>query len=201
MDAVEGSNSKIATWSFEISHYYLKRLLHQQESEKNGDNGSAGSTSVIVPFRHVSVSLLIRKRLLDVIRHDYSISINSFLTYYLNILQVLDEADRLLNEDFEKTIDEILKAIPRERNTYLFSATMTKKVRKLQRACLRNPVKIEIASKYSTVDTLKQQYRFVPSKHKVSPFNYIGYYCKLSILPLCLMCILDSIYGNSGNGF
>ncbi|WCJ28414.1 ATP-dependent rRNA helicase RRP3 [Euphorbia peplus] len=65
---------------------------------------------------------------------------------------VLDEADRLLNEDFEKTLDEILKVIPRERRTYLFSATMTKKVQKLQRACLRNPVKIEAASKYSTVE-------------------------------------------------
>ncbi|KAI3698796.1 hypothetical protein L2E82_42624 [Cichorium intybus] len=70
--------------------------------------------------------------------------------------QVLDEADRLLNEDFDKSLDEILNAIPRERRTYLFSATMTKKVQKLQRACLRNPVKIEAASKYSTVDTLNQ---------------------------------------------
>ncbi|KAI3665340.1 hypothetical protein L6452_43964 [Arctium lappa] len=41
---------------------------------------------------------------------------------------VLDETDRLLNEDFEKSLDEILNAIPRERRTYLFSATMTKKV-------------------------------------------------------------------------
>ncbi|KAF4352263.1 hypothetical protein G4B88_029219 [Cannabis sativa] len=60
---------------------------------------------------------------------------------------VLDEADRLLNEDFEKSLDEILNVIPRDRRTYLFSATMTKKVKKLQRACLRNPVKIEAASK------------------------------------------------------
>lgn len=43
--------------------------------------------------------------------------------------QVLDEADRLLNEDFEKVLDDILSAIPRERKTYLYSATMTKKVR------------------------------------------------------------------------
>ncbi|KAL3742208.1 hypothetical protein ACJRO7_017656 [Eucalyptus globulus] len=86
---------------------------------------------------------------------------------------VLDEADRLLNEDFEKSIDEILNAIPRERRTYLFSATMTKKVKKLQRACLRNPVKIEAASKYSTVDTLKQQYRFVPAKYKDCYLVYI----------------------------
>ncbi|KAF3436940.1 hypothetical protein FNV43_RR19693 [Rhamnella rubrinervis] len=86
---------------------------------------------------------------------------------------VLDEADRLLNEEFEKSLDEILSVIPRERRTYLFSATMTKKVRKLQRACLRNPVKIEAASKYSTVDTLKQQYRFVPAKYKDCYLVYI----------------------------
>ncbi|KAL2240270.1 DEAD-box ATP-dependent RNA helicase 10 [Sesamum indicum] len=86
---------------------------------------------------------------------------------------VLDEADRLLNEDFEKAIDELLNVIPRDRRTYLFSATMTKKVKKLQRACLKNPVKIEAASKYSTVDTLKQQYRFVPAKYKECYLVYI----------------------------
>lgn len=79
---------------------------------------------------------------------------------------VLDEADRLLNMDFEQEIDEILKVIPRERKTYLFSATMTNKVAKLQRACLKNPAKVEVSSKYSTVDTLKQHYLFVPAKHK-----------------------------------
>ncbi|XP_073060451.1 DEAD-box ATP-dependent RNA helicase 10 [Primulina eburnea] len=86
---------------------------------------------------------------------------------------VLDEADRLLNEDFEKSLDEILSVIPRERRTFLFSATMTKKVKKLQRACLKNPVKIEVASKYSTVDTLKQQYCFVPAKYKDCYLVYI----------------------------
>ncbi|KAK4778139.1 hypothetical protein SAY87_018326 [Trapa incisa] len=86
---------------------------------------------------------------------------------------VLDEADRLLNEDFEKSIDEILNVIPRERRTYLFSATMTKKVKKLQRACLRNPVKIEAATKYSTVDSLKQMYLFIPAKYKDFYLVYI----------------------------
>ncbi|KAL1538906.1 DEAD-box ATP-dependent RNA helicase 10 [Salvia divinorum] len=79
---------------------------------------------------------------------------------------VLDEADRLLNEDFEKSLDQILCEIPRDRRTFLFSATMTNKVKKLQRACLKNPVKIEAASKYSTVDTLKQEYCFIPAKYK-----------------------------------
>lgn len=56
--------------------------------------------------------------------------------------------------------------IPRERRTQLFSATMTNKVAKLQRACLVSPVKIEVAHKYSTVDTLRQQYCFIPAKYK-----------------------------------
>ncbi|XP_047958695.1 DEAD-box ATP-dependent RNA helicase 10-like [Salvia hispanica] len=86
---------------------------------------------------------------------------------------VLDEADRLLNEDFEKSLDQILCEIPRNRRTFLFSATMTNKVKKLQRACLKNPVKIEAASKYSTVDTLKQQYCFVPAKYKECYLVYI----------------------------
>ena len=79
---------------------------------------------------------------------------------------VLDEADKLLNMDFEKELDIILGAVPKERNTFLFSATMTSKVKKLQRASLTNPVKVEVSSKYGTVKTLQQQYLFVPAKHK-----------------------------------
>lgn len=59
----------------------------------------------------------------------------------------MDEADRLLDMDFGPIIDKILKVIPKERNTYLFSATMTTKVAKLQRASLSKPVRIEVSSK------------------------------------------------------
>jgi ATP-dependent RNA helicase DDX47/RRP3 len=79
---------------------------------------------------------------------------------------VLDEADKLLNVEFEKALDDILKEIPKDRRTFLFSATMTKKVNKLQRACLRNPAKVEASSKYSTVDSLKQEFYFVPADYK-----------------------------------
>jgi len=61
---------------------------------------------------------------------------------------VLDEADKLLNMDFEKEINLIIEELPKNRNTFLFSATMTNKVNKLQRACLSNPVKIEASGKY-----------------------------------------------------
>jgi len=58
----------------------------------------------------------------------------------------MDEADRLLDLDVGKQIDEVLQAIPRERTTYLFSATMTTKVSQLQRASLSNPLRIEVES-------------------------------------------------------
>lgn len=45
-------------------------------------------------------------------------------------------------------VDKILKVVPRQRVTYLYSATMTKKVQKLQRASLHDPVKIEVSTKY-----------------------------------------------------
>lgn len=79
---------------------------------------------------------------------------------------VMDEADRILNMDFEIELDKILKVLPRERRTLLFSATMTKKVQKLQRASLTDPVKIEVNSKYQTVDKLQQFYVFIPVKFK-----------------------------------
>lgn len=79
----------------------------------------------------------------------------------------MDEADRILNMDFEVEVDKILRVIPRERKTLLFSATMTKKVQKLQRASLRNPVKVEVSTKYQTVEKLQQYYIFIPVKFKV----------------------------------
>lgn len=80
---------------------------------------------------------------------------------------VLDEADRLLDLDFGPILDKILKVIPRDRRTYLFSATMTSKVESLQRASLSNPLRISLsASKYRTVSSLIQSYVFFPHKEK-----------------------------------
>ncbi|ELU13896.1 hypothetical protein CAPTEDRAFT_175937 [Capitella teleta] len=86
---------------------------------------------------------------------------------------VMDEADRILNMDFEQEVNKILKVIPKERKTYLYSATMTSKVAKLQRACLKNPVKVEVSTKYQTVDKLQQSYCFIPAKFKDVYLVYI----------------------------
>lgn len=50
---------------------------------------------------------------------------------------------------------------------------MTSKVQKLERASLNNPVKVEISKKYKTVDTLVQNYLFIPFKHKDTYLVYL----------------------------
>ncbi|KAJ6756723.1 hypothetical protein OIU79_028998 [Salix purpurea] len=80
---------------------------------------------------------------------DHLSNTKGFSLHALKYL-ILDEADRLLSMDFEKSLDEILKAIPKNRRTYLFSATMTNKA----------------AFKYSTVDTLEQGFYFMPATLK-----------------------------------
>ena len=79
---------------------------------------------------------------------------------------VMDEADRMLSMDFEEEINKILAVIPQERRTLLFSATMTSKVAKLQKASLVNPVKVEVSNKFSVPKQLIQQYCFIPAKWK-----------------------------------
>ena len=78
---------------------------------------------------------------------------------------VLDEADRMLGMDFEEEINKIVEVLPRDRRTYLFSATMTQKVAKLQRASLKDPVKVQVSSKYQTVSTLIQQVSLLSPFH------------------------------------
>ncbi|RDB19565.1 ATP-dependent rRNA helicase rrp3 [Hypsizygus marmoreus] len=87
---------------------------------------------------------------------------------------VLDEADRLLNPDFQASIDDILKLLPHERTTYLFSATMTNNVAKLQRTSLSDPVRVEASShKYTTVSTLLQYYILCPLVQKEVMLVYL----------------------------
>jgi ATP-dependent RNA helicase DDX47/RRP3 len=86
---------------------------------------------------------------------------------------VMDEADRLLTMDFEKELEKILREIPNDRHTMLFSATMTDKVAKLQRASLKNPIRVAVSTKYQTVDTLLQFYLFMPLMHKDCYLAYV----------------------------
>ncbi|CCH60152.1 hypothetical protein TBLA_0C03500 [Henningerozyma blattae CBS 6284] len=87
---------------------------------------------------------------------------------------VMDEADRLLDLEFGPVLDRILKILPTQgRTTYLFSATMTSKIDKLQRASLTNPVKCAVSNKYQTVDTLIQTLMVVPGGLKNTYLIYL----------------------------
>ena len=86
---------------------------------------------------------------------------------------VLDEADRMLSMDFEEELHQILDNIPEERQTFLFSATMTSQVQKLQRASLKDPVRVEVSTKFQTPKQLLQSYLFIPAKYKDCYLTYL----------------------------
>ena len=81
----------------------------------------------------------------------------SFAVENLEIL-VLDEADRMLEQGFTDELDEILKTIPRSRQTMLFSATMTSSVDKLVRVGMNKPVRLSVDTTHSTVAGLTQEF-------------------------------------------
>lgn len=81
----------------------------------------------------------------------------SFTVENLEIL-VLDEADRMLEQGFSDELDEILKTIPRSRQTMLFSATMTSSVDKLVRIGMNKPVRLSVDTTHSTVAGLTQEF-------------------------------------------
>ncbi len=103
---------------------------------------------------------------------------------------VMDEADKLLDMNFEEALDKILEHINQSRSTFLYSATMTNKVSKLQRASLKDPVKIEVSSqKHQTVATLNQKYLFVPDKYKEGYLVYLlNQFLNKSTIVFALTC-------------
>nr|CAG8633256.1 10202_t:CDS:10 [Entrophospora candida]CAG8642768.1 223_t:CDS:10 [Entrophospora candida] len=73
---------------------------------------------------------------------------------------VLDEADRILDMGFQKTINAIIENLPKKRQTLLFSATQTNSVDDLARLSLQNPkyVAVHENSEHSTPQDLYQHY-------------------------------------------
>lgn len=69
---------------------------------------------------------------------------------------VLDEADEMLNMGFEEDIETILKEVPEDRQTVLFSATMNKRILGITKKYLKEPKNIKIKAKELTVDRIKQ---------------------------------------------
>ncbi len=79
---------------------------------------------------------------------------------------VLDEADEMLNMGFKEELESILQNTPKNRNTYLFSATMPKQLLSIANLYMKNPVEITIGKRNAGADNVEHISYFVHAKDK-----------------------------------
>jgi len=79
---------------------------------------------------------------------------------------VLDEADEMLNMGFIEDIEKILSAVPQERQTSLFSATLPARVLKLAGQYLGNPERVSVAAREAVAPLVRQVYYEVQWRDK-----------------------------------
>src|SRR5688572_62641 len=82
-------------------------------------------------------------------------------------LVVLDEADVMLDMGFRDDIEFILQAVPGQRQTVFFSATMPRAIQELIKKYARNPENVRIEQKALTVPTVDQAYYEVDRRFKI----------------------------------
>ena len=79
---------------------------------------------------------------------------------------VLDEADEMLNMGFRQDMEEILSKTPIERQTTMFSATMSKDIKALVGKFMRVPTEIQVGEQNATISTIKQTFFVTPKDKK-----------------------------------
>jgi len=79
---------------------------------------------------------------------------------------VLDEADRMLDMGFIHDLKRIMKVLPKNRQTLLFSATFSDDIRKLAKGFVHNPVEISVTPPNSTVQKIEQWIHIVDKSQK-----------------------------------
>ncbi|NHZ39468.1 DEAD/DEAH box helicase [Massilia aquatica] len=86
---------------------------------------------------------------------------------------VLDEADRMLDLGFSRELDAVFAALPKKRQTLLFSATFSDEIRALAGKLLSDPLSIEVSPRNSTVKRIRQWVVPVDKKRKPELFLHL----------------------------
>ena len=99
---------------------------------------------------------------------------------------VLDEADEMLNMGFQESIDEILENVPEDRNTLLFSATMSREIERIAKGYLHDYKEIVVGSRNEGAEHVNHIYYMVNAKDKYLALKrLVDYYPRIFAIIFC----------------
>jgi ATP-dependent RNA helicase DeaD len=99
---------------------------------------------------------------------------------------VLDEADEMLNMGFSESIDAILEGVPEERNTLLFSATMSREIERIAKGYLHDYKEIVVGSRNEGAEHVNHIYYMVNAKDKYLALKrLVDYYPRIFAIIFC----------------